>query len=144
MANKEKKINTEGADIILHLNADQAKETMKAIELLLRLKINQYKEIPFALINLSDDDFCAKRDEAEPHLKLAFDAIYKGKKNNEWKDSEWYRLYNLYQVLRKSVNDVEHPFDCKKSNEYTIFRFTEEPLPRSEIVWPEPDEGTKE
>ena len=45
MANKEKKINTEGADIILHLNADQAKETMKAIELLLRLKINQYKEI---------------------------------------------------------------------------------------------------
>ena len=31
MANKEKKINTEGADIILHLNADQAKETMKEL-----------------------------------------------------------------------------------------------------------------
>ena len=140
MASEEKKTTTEGVDIVLHLNPDQAKETMKAVELLLRLKLNQYKEIPFALLSLSDEDFCTKRDEAESHLKLAFDALYKGKKDNEWKDSEWYRLYNLFQVLRKCVNDVEHSFDCKTSNEYTIFRFTEEPLPRCEIVRSESDD----
>lgn len=118
-------------EYILTLNSEQAKEINKAVDLLMRLKINQYKELPFALINIADNDFCKKRDTANPYLHLAFAAMYEGKKDTEWKDSEWYRLYNIHQVIRKAIHDVEHPNSIGVDADPPI-AFGGEPLPKIE------------
>ena len=97
----------------------------------MRLKINQYKEIPFALVDISDSRFCEKRDLANPYLKLAFDALYSDKKDNEWKDSEWYRLYNIHQVIRKAIHDAERPNSIGVDADQPI-AFGGEPLPKIE------------
>ena len=62
--------NTE-AQYILTLNSNQAKEIRKAVELLLRLKLGQYDNIPYELI-MNDKRFADKRDAAMPHLQAAW------------------------------------------------------------------------
>jgi len=118
-------------EYILTLNPDQIKEINKAVDLLMRLKINQYKEIPFALVDIGDNRFCEKRNLANPYLKLAFDALYSDKQDNEWKDSEWYRLYNIHQVIRKAIHDVERPNSVGIDADQPI-AFGGEPLPKIE------------
>ena len=119
----------------LTLNKTQAHTALKAIELMLRLKLNQPEEIPFALI-LNEEDFCERRDNAKPLLEAAFNIMYKGRDNTDasWKDAEWYRLYNMYQVLRKAIHDAEHP-DSKGVDSYPPIAFTEEPLPGIETLY---------
>ena len=116
----------------LTLNSEQAREINKAVDLLMRLKINQYKELPFALVSIEDNEFCNKRDAANPYLKLAFDAMYQGKKDTEWKDDEWYRLYNIHQVIRKAIHDAEHP-EGKGIDGDPPMAFGGQPLPK--IRW---------
>ena len=113
----------------LTLNSSQTREVLKAVELLMRLKLGQYREIPFALVDINDDDFCKKRDNSEPLLKTAFDVLYKNKE--KWKDEEWYRLYNLYQVIRKNLHDAENP-NGKGIDGDPPLQFTDEPLPKME------------
>ena len=122
----------------LTLNSSQARTVLKAVELLMRLKINQPKEIIWDVMdtdpNRRDPDFFKHRDIAERLLVHAFDEIFYLKLNkmvlneSEWKDAEWYRLYNTYQVMRKALHDAENPegdgFDA-----YPPMQFTEEPLP---------------
>jgi len=88
----------------LTLSTAQARAADKAIELLLRLKIGQFEEIPWAVRGGDHpEEFCRKRDEAKPHLD-AMRKIYGAQK-----DTEWHRLYDLHQVIRKAIHDAEHP-----------------------------------
>ena len=93
----------------LTLTSEQAKVMDKAVELLLRLKLGQYKELAWALMGAGTEDFAKKRDEAAPHLLYAFQTM-SGKLFPGWdKDEEWYRLYDLHQVVRHAIHDAEHP-----------------------------------
>ena len=94
---------------VLTLTSEQAKVMDKAVELLLRLKLGQYKELAWALMGAGAEDFAKKRDEAAPHLLYAFQTM-SGKLFPGWdKDEEWFRLYDLHQVVRKAIHDAEHP-----------------------------------
>ena len=88
----------------LTLSTAQARAADMAIELLLRLKIGQFEEIPLAVSGGDHpEEFCRKRDKATPYLD-ALRNIYGAQK-----DDEWHRLYDLHQVIRKAIHDVEHP-----------------------------------
>lgn len=94
---------------VLTLTSEQAKVMDKAVELLLRLKLGQYKELAWALMDMGEEDFAKKRDEAAPHLLYAFQTM-SGKIFPGWdKDTEWFRLYDLHQVVRHAIHDAEHP-----------------------------------
>ena len=119
-------------EYVLTLNEDQAHETLKAVELLMRLKLGQYQELVY---NLCDIRSAVKADTVshiDDTLKYAFSLIYKDKEPTEYKDEEWYRLYNLYQVLRKAIHDAEHP-EGTGIDSYEPMQITEEPLPK--IKW---------
>ena len=96
----------------LTMSADQCHAVNEAVEFLMRLKLNQYREIPSAVLDWGDgigvDEFCKRRDEAETHLEAAFKALFPTWKDVK-KDQEWHRLYDLYQVIRKAIHDAEHP-----------------------------------
>lgn len=123
----------ENVEYLLHMNSDQAREVLKAVELLMRLKINQPENLPYNLLDLADKSYCDKRDEAEPLLRSAFNIMFRDKKSGDWKDSEWYRLYNMYQVLRKALHDVENPSSIGVDS-YPPIQFTDEPLPVCETI----------
>lgn len=93
----------------LTLTSEQAKAINRAIELLIRLKLGQYEELPFYLTDLSRDDFCERRDIAKPYLKQAFAAMQDYREDTEWKDDEWHRLYNIHQAIRYQIHLAEYP-----------------------------------
>ena len=117
------------AEYTLTLNSDQARAVLSSVDLLMRLKINQPEELIWYLLDVGEGDFCTRRDEARPHLRLAFEVFFRDKQTG--KDELWYRLYNLYQVLRKAVHDAEHP-ETTGVDSYEPLRFTDEPLPQCE------------
>lgn len=117
-----------GVEYVLTMNSDQAHTALKAIELLMRMKLGQYREIAFALLDVTKEDFCHRRDLSETKLKQAFDILYDGKKDGEWKDAEWYRLYNLYQEIRYQIHLAENP-DNKGVDSYPPMQMTDEPMP---------------
>lgn len=121
---------------ILTLTPAQAKTVNKAVELLMRLKINQPEEIPRAVMDsmyerIGCDEFCKRRDQANNFLKLAFLMMF-----TSWdevkKDPEWYRLYNVYQVIRYAIHNVENP-DGVGVDAREPMAFTDEPLPMIEV-----------
>lgn len=93
----------------LRMTSEQAKEVDKAVELLLRLKLNQYNELPFTLIDLDRDDFCERRDEAKELLERAFHVMQGYKYPDKFKDDEWHILYNIHQAIRYQIHLAEHP-----------------------------------
>ena len=129
-----------GVEYILTMNSDQAHTALKAIELLMRLKINQPEEIARAI--MPDDYFDEKtgkvnkerfneyihrRDVAEQCLKAAFLQIFPTWEDVR-KDEEWYRLYNLYQAIRYQIHLAEHP-GSKGVDSRPPMRLTDEPIP---------------
>lgn len=112
----------------------QAKTAMKAVELLLRLKLKQFREIPFSIVNIGDPGFCRKRDEAEPLLEKAFDIMLPFGK----KDEEWFRLYNIYQALRYAMHEAEYP-ESQGVDSWPPMQLTDEPIP--ECKWRKTDES---
>lgn len=112
----------------LILNSDQAHETLAAVELFMRLKLGQYQELIHALCDFRDPEIANNISNADDVLKCAFQIMNKNKKPGDYKDKEWYRLYNLYQVLRKAIHDAEHP-EGKGIDSYEPMQLTEEPLP---------------
>ena len=119
-------------DYILTMNSDQCKETLKAVELLMRLKIGQYQELTWDLVSTHRKGTDDSLVEADEHLRAAFNIFNKDKKPSEYKDTEWYVLYNLYQVLRKAIHDAEHP-EGKGIDSWEPMQLTEVPLPK--ITW---------
>lgn len=93
----------------LTLTANQMHELHKAVELLMRLKIGQYQELIYDLCDIHSVEKQETIDAADNLLKEAFILINTGKKSNEYKDQEWFILYDMYQVLRKAIHDAETP-----------------------------------
>lgn len=93
----------------MSMSSATAHTLLKAVDLLMRLKLGQYKEICFDLLDVCKPDFCIRRDNAEVYLKLAFDTMFAGKEPGTYKDDEWYRLYNILQSLRYQIHLAEHP-----------------------------------
>ena len=118
---------------VLTLTSEQAKVMDKAVELLLRLKLGQYKELPFALMKLDAEDFAEKRDDASVYLLTAFQ-ILSGKACPGWdKDQEWYRLYDLHQVVRHAIHNAEHP-ETDGVDSYPPICTAGEALPKIETI----------
>lgn len=111
----------------LTMSSEQAHEANKAIELLMRLKLNQFDVLPYNLLDLADERYAKKRDNAMPHLALGFAELYADKKPGEWKDTEWYRLYDLHQVIRKAIHDAEHP-ETTGVDSYPLMETAGEPM----------------
>ena len=116
----------------LTLNSDQAHEVLKAVELLMRLKLNQPGEITRSLLDsmykrIGIDEYCRRRSLSDPYLKLAFKSIFPTDDDIR-KDDEWYRLYNLYQALRYAIHEAEHPNSIGVDSDPPM-QFTSEPLP---------------
>ncbi|MBR6030178.1 MAG: hypothetical protein IKP40_13930 [Clostridia bacterium] len=109
----------------LRMTSDQARTADKAIELLLRLKMGQYETLPFALMDLGDEDFCDRRDTAKLFLRAAW-CTMQGEVPP--KDEEWYRLYNLHQALRYMRHEAEYPGRVGVDS-YPPMVFSTEPLP---------------
>lgn len=120
----------------LTMNSEQAKEVRYAVELLMRMKINQPEEISRAVLEgifdrIGFEEYLRRRDEADEHLKRAFAAMFPDLSEIR-KDNEWYRLYNLYQVIRYAVHQAENP-ESKGVDSYPPMQFTDdEPMPKCE------------
>ena len=115
----------------LTLNSEQAKETIKAVEFLMRLKLKQFDVLPYNVIDIARKDYCEKRDAAKPLLDQ-LEYVFFPTWDEVKKDDEWYRLYNLYQVLRYAVHCAENPQGVGVDS-YPPIKFTDEPLP--ECKW---------
>lgn len=113
MADREK------VEYTLKLNSTQANEVLKAVDLLMRLKINQPEEISRAVMpenywkdgkvdNDAFDDFLLRRDRADGYMKMAFRAIFPRWEDVK-KDDEWHTLYNIYQSIRYQRHLAEFP-----------------------------------
>lgn len=110
------------------VSSEQARAIDKAVELMLRLKIGQFEEIPWAVRGGDHpEEFCRKRDEAKTYLG-ALRNIYGAQK-----DDEWYRLYDLHQVIRKAIHDAEHP-ETTGVDSYPAVCTAGEKMARMEVV----------
>ena len=93
----------------LTMSEGQCHAVCEAVEFLMRLRMAQVDEIPRHVLEwgdgLSCNEWCRRRDEAEPLLQAAFRILFpswtEAKRDN--------RLYDLYQVTRKAIHDAEHP-----------------------------------
>ena len=93
----------------LTMDSEQARLVSYACELYMRLKLGQYEELPFALMDLSDKDFAEKRDNARPYLQGAFSEMLGGRPLDKVKDKKWHQLYNIHQVVRHAIWQEEFP-----------------------------------
>lgn len=115
----------------LTLTSAQMAEIHKAVELLMRIKLGQYQELIYDLCDIKDAKKAVRISEADTILKQAFAIIYENKKPSEYKDAEWFILYDLYQVLRKSIHDAEYPYRPGLDDSEPM-HFSKEPLPKCE------------
>ena len=126
----------------LKLDSKQAPIILHAIELLMRIKINQPEEISRSVLDglydrIGCDEYCKRRDRANEHLNKAFREIFP-----TWyevkKDQEWYILYNTYQALRYQRHLAEFP-ESKGVDSYPPMPTGGEAIP--ECSWRETDES---
>ena len=115
----------------LKLNSEQAQTLMKAVDLLMRLKLNQYDNIPYCLIGFNDEDYSNKREMSRNYLRMAFEVIFPTWEDIK-KDDEWYRLYNLYKSVAYAKHCAENP-NGKGVDSYPPTQLTDEPIP--ECTW---------
>lgn len=94
----------------LTLTSEQAKIVDRAVELLLRLKIGQYEELPFVLMDVGTYDFSDRVQRAKEFLQVGFGMMSPNYHGGGWtKDLDWHRLYDIHQVIRHAIHDAEHP-----------------------------------
>ena len=128
----------------LKLNSTQAWEVLKAIDLLMRLKINQPTEISRAVMpddywkdGKVDKDafnkFIHRRDRADEYLEKAFREIFPRWENVKI-DDEWHTLYNILQSLRYQRHLAEFP-NGRGVDSYPPMHFGGEPI--RECSWRE-------
>ena len=113
----------------LTMTSEQARKMMSAVDFLMRLKLGQYKELPYMLMEY-DDDYCKKRDKANVYLEDAFQ-IMLGR--NIRKDKDWYILYNILQVVRHAIQQEEYP-DSQGVDSYEPRDFKGVGMPKVEVV----------
>ena len=102
-------MENENIEYTLTMNSKQAHIVNNAVELYMRLKLGQYDQLPYALIDLARKDYCERRDDAKYFLKKAFDKMQDYKGPTDWKDEEWHTLYNIHQAIRYQIHLAEHP-----------------------------------
>lgn len=125
----------EEIEYTLTMNSRQAKKCLKAVELLMRLKINQPEEISRAVLDgmyerIGIDEYLRRKDSANEHLRNAFMAIFPNW-DEVLKDDEWYILYNIYQAIRYQIHLAEHPGSTGVDS-YPPIQITDEPIPKCE------------
>jgi hypothetical protein len=72
----------------------------------MRMKIGKFDQIPYNVLNIGKADYCEKRDMASPYLRT-LERIFWPRSIDIKKDESWYILYNIFQVVRKAIHDVE-------------------------------------
>lgn len=83
---------------------------------------------------LSVEEWCRRRDRAEPLLRQAFKELFPTYKDVK-KDDEWYRLYNLYQATRYALHEAENPESKGTVDSYPPLNAggVDEPMPKCEF-----------
>ena len=117
---------------ILTMSSAQCHAVCESVEFLMRLRMAQSDEIPRHVLEwgegLSVDEWCRRRDEAEPLLNAAFRILFpswtEAKRDN--------RLYDLYQVTRKAIHDAEHP-ETTGVDSYPLMCTAGEPMAKCEF-----------
>lgn len=117
-------------EYVLTMNSKQAHECLKAVEFLLRMKLAQFDQIPYNVLDIGMKDYCERRDAAEPYLKKLENALFPLWTDVK-KDDEWYVLYNLYQAMRYQIHLAETP-DSNGVSSYPPRQMTDEPIPKCE------------
>lgn len=117
----------------LTMTPEEARVVNYALELYMRLKLGQYEELPWALLDLQDPAFCDKRDASKWHLKEAFNVLFRDKHPGEYKDDLWYRIYNIHQVVRHAICKAEFP-ESHGVWSYEPMDFGNQGLPEIEII----------
>ena len=118
---------------VLTLTSSQAKTINYAVELLMRWKLKQDSILAQMLLqdSIIDNGY---RDRVEAVSMLLNSAMgYAIGDKVPLKDDEWFRLYNIHQVVRKAIHDVEHP-QSTGVDSYEPMPFGIEGLPGMEIV----------
>ena len=108
------------------LNTDQLQEILKAVEILMRVKLKQPELIPEHIISrdLETSEYVDIHKKATKHLRYAFEYTIPEVK----KDEEFYRLYNILQAGRYAIHKAEHP-ETKGVDSYPPIRMGSGPLP---------------
>lgn len=117
-------------EYVLTMNSEQAREVRKAVEFLMRMKLAQFDQIPYNVLDIGMGDYCKRRDAAEPHLRWLEKELFPTWADVK-KDDEWYRLYNLYQVIRYQIYLAESPLSDGVDS-YPPMQITDEPMPKCE------------
>ena len=117
------------------LSPNQIHAVKDAVELLMRLKINQPHEITRCIMDINacenKEDIKAwidRRDQANKYLDQAFMYIYPDWEHVK-KDDLWHCLYDIYQVMRYAIHEVENP-NSTGVDSYPPFQSGKEPLPK--------------
>ena len=126
MRNKEN-----GFTYILTMSSAQCHAVCESVEFLMRLRMAQVDEIPRHVLEwgegLSVEEWCRRRDEAEPLLNAAFRILFPSRTEAK-RDN---RLYDLYQVTRKAIHDAEHP-ETTGVDSYPLMEMAGEPMAKCE------------
>ena len=112
----------------LTLTSEEAKEIIKAVELLMRLKLNQSFMFSDSVVSW---DFDVNMQKANKLVEEALNELFKNRKPGTYKNDEWYRLYNIYQVIRYAIHEAEYPSSTGVDS-YPPMRMTDVPLPKCE------------
>lgn len=100
----------------LELTQEQAAVVSRACELYARLGYGQFGEVIWQYMNLTDEDFCDRRDEAEVYLYKARALIYpelgeaRGRSYGIGRDDDLDRSFDVHQVLRHALGDEREPW----------------------------------
>lgn len=113
-----------------------------ACELFARLKIGQFNRITEHLLDLSLNDYCERRDNANDLLRLASCLIFGrnayGSPDLKTQDELHYRAWDIHTVLRHAMWEHDNPDPAKRNNwcvfADTPYPHTSEPLPGIEVV----------
>lgn len=97
----------------LTFNSEQAVMILKAVELLMRIKINQPHEISRAVLDgmskkLGINEYLTRMRDSNNYLEKAFKEIFPTWQEVE-KDREWHVLYDILQSVRYARHNAEFP-----------------------------------
>lgn len=113
-------------EYVMTLDTDQLQEILKAVEILLRIKLKQPELVPEHIISrdLETSEYIDCHRNATRCLKYAIEYMVPEVK----KDEEFYRLYNILQSGRYVIHEAEHP-ETPGVDSYPPIRMGLGPLP---------------
>lgn len=124
---------------VLTLTPEQARVVSRACELFTRLHIGQFNELTWELLDFSCEDYCERRDMAEPILRqlrqVYFpDLVLPGASYGVGKHIASDRAWDVYQVIRHAMAWHEHPEGGTTVDFHTPYSAAHEKLATCEVV----------